>query len=82
MLFAGVAVTSLFVIRRREPEADRPFRAWGYPVAPFVFVLASALMVVNAIWRSPGTSAAGLSIIVAGIPMFFLFRWRARRRER
>ena len=81
VLFAGVAVTALFVLRRREPFADRPFRAWGYPVAPLVFVAASVMMVVNAVWRSPGPSAAGLAIIVAGVPMFVLFRWRARRQE-
>ncbi len=81
VLFAGVAVTALFVLRQREPLADRPFRAWGYPVAPLVFALASLLMVVNAIWRSPATSAAGLLIIAAGVPMFLLFRRRARQRE-
>ena len=81
VLFAGVAVTALFVLRRREPLAPRPFRAWGYPLAPLVFALASLFMVANAIWRSPGTSAAGLLIIGAGIPAFFLFR-RSRREAR
>ena len=37
VLFAGVAVVSLFVLRQREPDAPRPFRAWGYPVAPAIF---------------------------------------------
>ena len=81
VLFAGIAVTALFVIRQREPLADRPFRAWGYPVAPLVFAAASFAMVVNAIWRSPATSAAGLLIIAAGVPMFLLFRRRARAQE-
>ena len=82
VLFSGVAVAALFVLRRRKPLAERPFRAWGYPLVPLIFVIASALMVFNAIWRSPGTSAAGLSIIAAGVPMFFMFRWRARKQER
>ena len=38
MLFAGVAVLSVFVLRRREPSAVRPFSAWGYPFAPAIFV--------------------------------------------
>ena len=75
VLFAGVAVTALFVIRRREPNADRPFKAWGYPTAPLVFSASSLLLVLNAMWRSPETSLAGLSIIAAGVPMYFLF-WR------
>ena len=81
VLFAGVAVTALFVLRRRDPLAPRPFRAWGYPAAPFVFVAASALMVGNAIWRDPGTSAAGLLVIAAGVPVHLFFRRRAKRSE-
>ena len=79
VLFAGVAVTALFVLRRREPVTHRPFRAFGYPVVPLIFVLASLLMVLNAIWSSPGTSTAGLVIILSGVPLYHLFRWRAQR---
>ena len=74
VLFAGVAVASLFVLRRRNPDEPRPFRAWGYPVAPFVFVVASLLIVLNALWRSPATSGAGLLVIVSGVPIYLLMR--------
>lgn len=77
-LFAGVAVVALFVLRFREPGAQRPFKAWGYPVAPLVFVLTSAAMVANAIWRNPAPSAAGLVVIAAGVPVYFFMR-RGRR---
>ncbi len=76
VLFAGVAVCALFVLRRREPDAPRPFRALGYPVAPGLFVVASAAMVVNAIWREPLPSLGGLAILAAGIPVYFLFQRR------
>ena len=75
VLFSGVAVMSLFVLRYRYPTAVRPFRAWGYPAAPTVFVVASLVMVVNAVWRSPGPSVAGLVVIGAGVPLYALFRW-------
>lgn len=78
VLFAGIAVAALFVLRRRQPDAPRPFRAWGYPLAPGLFVVASAAMVVNAIWREPGPSLAGLFILLAGIPVYLLFRSRLR----
>ena len=78
VLFAGVAVASLFVLRRRDPDAPRPFRAWGYPVAPFVFVVASLLIVLNALWRSPATSGAGLLVIGAGVPIYFVMRRSSR----
>jgi len=79
VLFSAVAVLALFVLRRREPDAPRPFRALGYPWAPAIFVGASAIIVVNEIWRNGPTAAAGLSVIAAGVPAYFLVRRRARR---
>ena len=71
VLFSGIAVVALFVLRRRDPSALRPFRAWGYPWAPAFFVLGSALIVINEIWQHPGPSAAGLAIILAGAPVYW-----------
>ena len=77
VLFAGVAVTAVFVLRFREPAAARPFSAIGYPVAPAIFALASLAIVVNAIARDPGPSGAGLLVMAAGVPLYW---WFARRR--
>ena len=79
VLFAAVAVMSVFVLRCREPDAPRPFRAWGYPLAPGFFVLASALMVVYQLWNSPVTSMWGLGVILAGFPIYWLFARQGRR---
>jgi APA family basic amino acid/polyamine antiporter len=88
VLFAGIAVAALFVLRQREPGAERPFKAWGYPVAPAVFALASLAIVANALWTDLvrpiaaggawGPSAAGLLIIAAGLPVYV---WMIRRRS-
>jgi APA family basic amino acid/polyamine antiporter len=80
VLFAGVAVAGLFVLRWREPDAERPFRALGYPVAPGVFVLASLAIVVNAVVSNPGPSAAGAAIIALGVPIYLLIQLRRRTR--
>ena len=77
VLFAGIAVAGLFVLRWREPDAARPFRAWGYPLAPALFTAMSAAMVVNAVWRDPGPSAAGLVVIGCGVPIYYLLRGRS-----
>lgn len=87
VLFAGVAVLALFVLRRREPQAPRPFRAIGYPVAPAVFAVASALIVGNALYRDLvvpvrqgtewGPAAAGLIVIGLGVPLYYFFKRRA-----
>ena len=87
VLFASFAVMSLFVLRQREPDAARPFRAWGYPVAPAIFTLATMAIVVNALWAdllvpiqagTPwGPAAAGLIIIALGIPLYYFFSRRS-----
>ncbi|MBI4477663.1 MAG: amino acid permease [Acidobacteria bacterium] len=73
VLFAMIAVLSLFVLRARHPDEPRPFRAWGYPVAPALFIMVSVAMLANAIWRSPGESLAGLAVIAGGLPLLFWF---------
>jgi len=76
VLFAGIAVSAVFVLRRRVPDAPRPFRALGYPWAPAIFVLASAAMVVNEVWRNPLPALAGIALIGAGIPVYVFVRVR------
>jgi len=76
VLFSGSAGVALFVLRRRAGEA-RPLDAWGYPYMPALFVVASALILVNAIVRAPGPTAAGVAIIAAGLPLYWMFTRRA-----
>ena len=76
VLFSGVAVVALFVLRAREPNAERPFRAWGYPVAPAIYVLASALILLNGLLNDPKTTGFGAIVILLGIPLYLLFRRR------
>ena len=76
VLFSGLAVVALFVLRRRMPDAPRPFRAWGYPVAPAIYAIASFAILVNGLYRGPGATGAGALIIAAGLPVYFLFRRR------
>ncbi len=73
VLFSGIAVIALFVLRHREPNTVRPFKAIGYPIAPAVFVVASMAMVANEIWRNPQPSLGGLAVIAAGIPLYWFF---------
>lgn len=78
VLFAGVAVAALFVLRTREPSAPRPYKAIGYPIAPAVFAVTMLAIVLNAIYRDPGPSGAGLLVMAAGIPLYWWFSRRHR----
>jgi APA family basic amino acid/polyamine antiporter len=77
-LFYLLTVASLFVFRRREPEAARPYRVWGYPLAPLFFVLAAGVLLFYTFRDNWPNSGYGLLVIVAGIPVFCGF---ARRRN-
>jgi APA family basic amino acid/polyamine antiporter len=67
----------VFVFRRREPHAERPYRVWGYPVVPAVFVLVSATLLCYTFTDNLKSSTGGCLAILAGVPIFYLF---ARRR--
>jgi len=73
ILFSGVAVIALFVLRAKHPDAERPFRAWGYPIAPGIYAVASALILLNGLYTAPGPTGAGVAVILAGIPLYLLF---------
>ena len=75
-LFAGTAVAAVFVLRAREPNAPRPFKAFGYPWTPAIFVLVSFAIVVNAFYTDTRVSVTGTLIILAGIPLYYFFRSR------
>jgi APA family basic amino acid/polyamine antiporter len=80
VLFAGVAVASLFVIRRREGSSSRAFSAWGYPAAPALFCLTSLLIIANAIREAPTVVATGFAIVFAGVPVYWWLTRTARLR--
>ena len=72
-LFYGMVTASVFIFRRREPGVQRPYRTWGYPVVPAVFVLVTIYLIVFTIYNAPVPSFIGLFIIAAGLPVYFYF---------
>jgi APA family basic amino acid/polyamine antiporter len=74
----GVTVAGLIVLRRTRPEAPRPYRMSGYPVTPVLFIGVAGWVAVSAFLSAPMTSAAGVLILVAGVPAFYLWRRFAR----
>lgn len=79
-IFYGLAVVALFRLRRTEPDLPRPYRCWGYPWVPGIFV-AGALALTVGLWLDrPGRSSIGLLLIVAGLPFYKWWNRSARRR--
>jgi APA family basic amino acid/polyamine antiporter len=75
-IFYGLAVVSLFRMRRTEPDLPRPYRCWGYPWVPGIFVAGALALTFNMWLQRPGRSSIGLLLILAGLP--FYKRWTAR----
>jgi len=80
-LFYMIAASTVFIFRLRDPQASRPYRVWGYPVVPVLFVLASALLLYYTFTDNLRNSAVGCLVILAGIPVFYVFARRRRRSE-
>jgi APA family basic amino acid/polyamine antiporter len=74
-IFYGLAVVALFRLRKTEPDMPRPYRCWGYPWVPGLFVLAVIALTTNLWLQRPGRSTIGLLIIAAGLPFY---RWWTR----
>ncbi len=76
-LFAGLTVFGVLVLRHREPALERPYRTWGYPATPLLFVASSAWMVAHAVIEKPASSWAGLATAGAGLALHALLGRRA-----
>jgi len=76
--FYALSVAGVFVLRRKRPQMTRPYRVWGYPVVPILFLVASIGMVANALWTDPYGTGVTLVIILVGIPLFYLWKRFAR----
>jgi basic amino acid/polyamine antiporter, APA family len=69
--FYALAVAGVFVLRRKRPDLPRPYRVWGYPAVPLLFLLASLGMVANALWTDPLNTGVTLLIILIGVPLYY-----------
>ncbi len=74
LIMYAASAASVFALRRSRPDAPRPYRAWGYPVLPALYIAGLCLIIGNTIYTRPVESAAGLAFIAAGVPVFFHFK--------
>jgi basic amino acid/polyamine antiporter, APA family len=72
--FYALAVAAVFVLRRTRPDLARPYRTWGYPVVPVIFLLASVGMMGNALWTDPVNTGITFGIILLGWPVYYAWR--------
>ena len=76
LLFNGLAVASIYVLRRKLPDAPRPFRMWGYPVVPALYLGATIYLMINTLLATPGRALAGIGVVALGLPVYFYYARR------
>jgi len=73
-VFYGLMIAAVMVLRRRRPDVPRPYRMWGYPVTPVVFVAITLWFLGNMLWTRPGPALAGLGLILTGVPAYLIWK--------
>ncbi len=79
-IFYALAAASIFVYRRRMPDAVRPFRVPFYPITPLLFIAAAGALVVNTMATQPGLAAIGFGIVLLGAPAYFIWGGRSKKK--
>jgi APA family basic amino acid/polyamine antiporter len=74
LIFYVLTIAGLFVLRRKQPNAERPYRAFGYPVIPALYMVVASLIAVVLLIYKPATSLPGLALVLTGIPVYFAWR--------
>ena len=73
-----MTVAAVIILRLKRPDLPRPYKTWGYPVTPVVFILAALYIAASALINQFWNAMAGLGIIVLGLPFYFIWKRRAK----
>jgi APA family basic amino acid/polyamine antiporter len=74
LVFYVLLVVAVIVLRKKRPDAERPYRMRGYPIVPIVSVVLAAFLIVDLAWLAPTTSGIGYLFVLSGIPVYFIWR--------
>lgn len=81
-IFYALATASVFVFRKKMPDAERPYRAFGYPVVPFVFLLVAGWLLITTMINAPLQAFTGIFLIVIGLPVYYYIAGRSKTSDR
>ena len=71
--YYGATTVGVFILRRTMPDAHRPYKVWGYPVVPAIFILFCVALIVNTVFSRPREAGMGMVLILVGVPMYMWF---------
>jgi APA family basic amino acid/polyamine antiporter len=74
LVFYLLLVAAVLILRRKNPGAARPYRAWGYPFVPLLAIVLAMLLIADLAWLAPTTCGIGFAIVLSGLPIYLLWR--------
>jgi basic amino acid/polyamine antiporter, APA family len=77
LIFYALMVGAVIVMRRKTPELERPYRTFGYPLVPLVYIVLAGLFILDLAYLAPSTSGIGYLLVFTGVPVYFIWRKRA-----
>jgi APA family basic amino acid/polyamine antiporter len=77
LVFYALMVGAVVVMRRKAPEIERPYRTFGYPLVPLIYIMLAGLFIIDLAYLAPSTSGIGYLLVFTGIPVYFIWRRRA-----
>jgi APA family basic amino acid/polyamine antiporter len=81
LLFYIVTISAIFVLRKTEPETPRPYKAWGYPVVPALYILLTTLICIDLVYNKPTNTVNGLIIVALGIPVYYFIQQKTKQQH-
>src|SRR5213083_2648375 len=79
LIFYILTIIGIFLLRRKQPDAERPYRAFGYPIVPALYVIGATVILVVLFIYQTATTWPGLIIVLSGVPVYFLWKFRSKR---
>lgn len=73
-IFFGLTVAAVIILRKKRPDLPRPYKTWGYPITPIIFILAALYISINSLISQFWNAMAGLGIILLGLPFYFYWK--------
>lgn len=78
LIFYVLTIAGLFVLRAKRPDVERPYRAFGYPIVPLLYIVAASVIALVLLFYKTQTSLPGLIIVLSGVPVYFVWKLMAK----
>lgn len=78
LVFYSLTILGLLVLRKKRPDMERPYKAWGYPWLQIVYIIGAMSIFVDLLIFKPSYAWPGFIIVLAGVPVYYIWRWRSK----